>query len=176
MEKIKPSEISENAIKLIGADWMLISAGSREKFNTMTASWGALGFLWNMPCAFFFIRPQRYTFEFAEKGEFFTLSFFGEQYRKALAICGSKSGRDTDKIAEAAITPAFTENGAPYFAEAKLVLECRKVYADMLKPEAFTDKSPAGKWYPQADFHKMYVAEITNAWENPANRQACAPS
>jgi flavin reductase (DIM6/NTAB) family NADH-FMN oxidoreductase RutF len=163
MKKINPTDISENAIRLIGSDWMLISAGDKDKFNTMTASWGAIGFMWNKPCVFFFIRPQRYTFEFAEKNETLSLSFFDEKYRKALGVCGSKSGRDTDKIAEAGITPAFTENGTPYFVEAKLVLECRKMYAQMLNAESFIEKPLIDKWYPEADFHKMYVAEIVGA-------------
>ena len=164
MKKIDPKEISENAIKLIGVDWMLISAGNQSKLNTMTASWGGIGFMWNKPCVFAFIRPQRYTFEFTEKFETFSLSFFGEEHRKALNICGAKSGRDSDKISEAKITPAFTESGTPYFAEAKLVLECRKLFMQTLTEESFIDKSLVEKWYPASDFHKMYVAEIISAF------------
>lgn len=84
---------------------MLVTAGNAEKFNMMTASWGGLGFLWNRPVAFVFIRPQRYTFDFVERNEGFTLSFFGEEYRKVLQLCGTKSGREIDKVAETKLTP-----------------------------------------------------------------------
>ena len=98
-------EINENAVKLIGKEWMLITAGNMENYNTMTASWGNIGFLWGKPVATIYVRPQRYTLEYIEREECFTLSFFPEQYRKALNICGTKSGRDTDKVKEAGLTP-----------------------------------------------------------------------
>ena len=90
---------------------MLVTAGNAEKFNMMTASWGGLGFLWNRPVAFVFIRPQRYTFDFVERNEGFTLSFFGEEYRKVLQLCGTKSGREIDKVAETKLTPICNSIG-----------------------------------------------------------------
>src|SRR5699024_11934868 len=96
--RIDPKELNKNVFSLIGDRWMLITAGTREKCNTMTASWGGLGVLWGKPVATVYIRPQRYTMEFVEGSEFFTLAFFGEAYRKALALCGSKSGREIDKV------------------------------------------------------------------------------
>ena len=125
-KEISPNEIRDNPFKLIGKDWMLVTAGDKSKFNTMTASWGGVGILWNKPVAFTFIRPQRYTFEFTEQGEYYTLSFFDEEYRKALNFCGTKSGRDYDKVKETGLTPVFSED-APYFGEAKLVLVCKKL-------------------------------------------------
>ncbi len=163
MKNIDPRDVSENAIRLIGDKWTLISAGVRGNFNSMTASWGGLGEIWGKPVAFIFIRPQRHTFGFVEKSGIFTLSFFEEKYRPALKIFGTRSGRDCDKPKLANLTPEFTASGAPYFAEASLVLECRKMYADMIRPECFLDREQIGWWYPQADFHKMYVAEITSA-------------
>ena len=118
MEKIEPKDINENVIRLIGDEWMLVTAGDREKFNMMTASWGSMGFLWNKPVVMVFVRPQRYTFEFSEKRDTFTLSFFDERYRRALNVCGSVSGRDTDKVKESGLTPYFTEAGNPAFEEA----------------------------------------------------------
>ena len=126
MTKIDPKQIDENVIRLIGSQWMLVTAGNPAHFNTMTASWGGLGFLWNRPVAFVFIRPQRYTFQFAEENSGLTLSFFGEEYRDALKICGSRSGRDTDKVAEAGLTPEPTPGGNVAFGEASLVLEGRR--------------------------------------------------
>lgn len=161
--KISPKEISENPIKLIGQDWMLISAGSPEKFNSMTASWGGIGFMWNKPVAFAVIRPTRYTFEFVESRKRFTLSFFSQNYKKALGIFGSKSGRDCDKVAESGLTPFFTESGAPAYEEAKLILDCSAIYSQTLDESAFLDSEALKKWYYSSDpLHKLYVAEIND--------------
>lgn len=143
---------------------MLVTAGTREKFNTMTASWGGLGFLWNRPVAFVFVRNTRYTYNFTQSQDSMTLSFFDEEYRPALRICGKLSGRDTDKVAAANLTPAFTPEGNPYFVQARMVLECRKLYSHHFDPQEFVDKGLVGQWYAQNDFHRMYVAEIVNCW------------
>lgn len=156
---IKPEDIRDNVFKLIGSDWMLITAGTRDFFNMMTASWGGLGVLWNRNIAICFIRPQRYTYDFMERSEYFTLSFFGEDYREALNLCGSKSGRQVDKAAAAGFTAVAGETGAVYFAEARLVLECRKIYFQDLEPTHFLD-STIHKHYPSRDYHRMYLGEI----------------
>lgn len=163
---IQPTDIVENQIKLIGEDWMLISAGDSSDFNTMTASWGGVGFLWNKPVVFVFIRPTRYTYEFVEQRDSFTLSFFDESYRGALRTLGTKSGRDGDKIALSGLTPEFLESGNPTFKEAKLVLECKKLYSDMLKEELFMDKEDMKLWYNEVKggLHKVYVARITSVY------------
>ncbi len=163
-KRIKVSEISENPVDMIGKKWMLISAGTADKFNMMTASWGGIGFMWNVPVAFAVIRPNRYTYEFVENRDTLTLSFFGEECRKALSLCGSKSGRDTDKVRESGLTPWFCESGAPAFEEAQTVLECRKLYSQMMTPEAFIDKFIIDKWYGDGNFHRLYALEIINAF------------
>ncbi len=157
---IKPTEITDNVFKLLDKDWMLVTAGTLEDFNTMTASWGHLGILWNLPIAIAYIRPQRYTYGFANRFEDYTLSFFTETYRPALKICGTKSGRDCDKVAEAGLTPRQTERGNVTFEEARLVLECRKIYQDNLKKENFLIPEIATKNYPKEDFHRFYMGEI----------------
>lgn len=163
--RIDPAEIDDNLIRLIASDWMLVTAGSKEKFNTMTANWGGMGYLWKKPVAFVFVRPERYTYEFTESSDGFTLTFFEEKYRDALNLCGTKSGRDCDKVAETGLTPCFTENGYPAFTEARLVLECRKLYASMLTRDAFTDERPLREHYSSADgLHKLYIAEIGKVW------------
>ena len=116
--KVDPKSLNENVFSLIGDKWMLITAGSRERCNTMTASWGGLGVIWGAPAATCYIRPQRYTKEFVDREEYFTLCFFGEEYRKALSLCGSKSGRDVDKVKECGFTVQAAECGAPYFDQA----------------------------------------------------------
>lgn len=163
--QIVPAEIKDNLIRLIASDWMLVTAGTREKFNTMTANWGGTGYLWNKNVVFVFIRPERYTYEFIESTEGFTLTFFDEKYRDALNLCGAKSGRDCNKVAETGLTPHFTELGFPAFTEARLVLECRKLYADQLTKEAFLDSNPLRIHYTtKGGMHKLYIAEIVGAW------------
>lgn len=164
-QPIVPREITDNFIRLIGQDWMLVTAGKQERFNTMTASWGGVGFLWNKPVVFVFVRPQRYTFEFMEANEGFTLSFFPEGYRAALQLCGTVSGREVNKVEKAGLTPRILKSGEIGFEEATLILECRKLYVDRIKATAFREETLSRQWYPEEDFHQMYVAEIVNAWE-----------
>ena len=157
--ELDPSEITGNVFDRIGKEWMLITAGKPEKYNTMTASWGGLGVLWNANVSFAFVRPSRYTFEFLEREKYYTLSFLGLSQRRALQICGSKSGRDTDKVAEAGLTPVF-DAPAPYFEEAELALVCRKLYTQDMDPSRFLDPSIMAS-YKDGDFHRIYVGEIT---------------
>ena len=159
LEKVDLKTIDGNVFSLIGDQWMLITAGTAERCNTMTASWGGLGVLWGGPVATVYIRPQRYTLEFVENSEFFTLSFFGEAYRKALALCGSKSGRDMDKVKECGFTVATAE-GAPYFEEADLVLVCKKSYWQDMDPTHFLDDEIDGRHYPKKDYHRIFIGEI----------------
>lgn len=158
-QKITPEEITRNPFTLIGKDWLLVTAEKDGRANTMTASWGGLGVLWGKPVAFIFIRPQRYTKEFLEAGDRFSLSILDETHRRTLSYLGSVSGRDEDKIKKSGLTLAH-ENGTPYFAEARLVLTCRKLYAQDLQPECFLDKESDAKWYAAKDYHTMYIAEI----------------
>ena len=159
-KEIKPIEITENPFKLIGNDWMLVTAEHEGKCNMMTASWGGVGIMWNKPVAYTFIRPQRYTFDFLEKGEYFAISFLPEGYKEQLSFCGTKSGRDFDKVKETGLTPVFDEK-APYFAESKVVVICRKMYAQSLNGESIVDKSVFSSYAPDgSDFHKMYISEI----------------
>ena len=151
--------IKENVFKLLDKDWMLITAGTGESFNTMTASWGGFGIMWGKPVAHCVIRPQRYTREFMEKSTHFTLSFFDEKYRKALNLCGAKSGRSVDKVKETGLTPVRAESGAVYFAEARMVFECRKIYFSDFDPKNFLDPAIA-KNYSSKDYHRLYMGEI----------------
>jgi flavin reductase (DIM6/NTAB) family NADH-FMN oxidoreductase RutF len=158
--EISPYQILDNPFKLIGKDWMLIAAGETDSFNMMTASWGALGELWNKRVAFCFVRPHRYTFSFMERAEVYTLNFFDELYRSALDLCGSRSGRDVNKAQETGLTAIAGTDGAVYFAQARLVLECRKLYAQDIDPDRFVDQAIPSQSYPKRDFHRMYVGEI----------------
>jgi flavin reductase (DIM6/NTAB) family NADH-FMN oxidoreductase RutF len=163
--------LGENVWKLIGDDWMLVTAGGMEAWNTMTASWGGFGHLWNMDVVFAFVRPSRYTQVFMERADGFTLSFFGPERREALDICGSTSGRDGDKAKAAGISPrAFSAAGVPArvsFEEARLVLSCRKLYAQDLDPACAVDGRIAAH-YPEGDWHRLYVGAIEAAWASEA--------
>ena len=170
MKKIEVSELTENFFETISKEWMLVCAGDANRYNMMNASWGGIGWLWNKPVAFVFIRPERYTFEFTENNDFMTLSFLGKspKAREAYNLCGSKSGRDIDKTLESGLTPYPLEDGkCVTFEQARFALACRKLYADNLAPEAFLDPSLNERWYgKQGGYHKMYIVEITGAWIN----------
>ena len=164
MKKLEVKDLKENFFEAIGKEWMLVTAGTKEKFNTMTASWGGIGWLWNKPVAFVFIRPERYTYEFVEKNDYLTLSFLGEENKKIHAICGSKSGREVDKIKETGLKPMITDKGNVLFEQGRLSLECRKLYTDVLRKENFLDPSVYEQWYTtHGGLHHVYVAEITSA-------------
>lgn len=156
-KEIKPTEIKENIMKLISEEWMLISAGDPNKYNMMTASWGFMGEMWGKKCAIAAIRPQRYTIGFINSHDHFALSFYGDR-KEIHKICGSKSGRDTDKTAETGLTPVF-DCDTVYFEQARLVIICRKLYVQRLEENCFIDKSCL-KWYGDKDYHYMFIGEI----------------
>lgn len=166
MKAIDPKLIADNPIDIIGREWMLVTSGTPEHFNTMTASWGGMGYLWNRPVATIFVRPERYTYGFIERTGRFTLSFLGERHKAVHKITGSKSGRDTDKIAEAGLHPLFMETGDILYEETRLGLECEVLYADTIEAERFADPALAAQWYGpvKGEYHKMYIAGITGAW------------
>ncbi|MBN1445889.1 MAG: flavin reductase [Candidatus Omnitrophica bacterium] len=162
-KEIQPENIRDNAFKLIGKDWMLITAGKPESFNTMTAAWGGFGFLWNKNVCFIFIRPNRYTYKFVEENSIFTLSFFEEQYRGILEFCGQSSGRDTDKIKKTGLTVFQSPGGGISFKEARTVIECRKIYFQDINPKNFADASIQNN-YSEKDYHRMYTGEILHVF------------
>ena len=159
MKEIERSQLTLDPFSLIGGDWMLLTAGTQETgYNTMTCSWGHMGPIWGSDTAVAYVRPQRYTKEFVDREDLYTLCFFDGR-KKELGYLGSHSGRDEDKVAKVGLTPVFGE-GYTYFAEAKLVLVCRKLYRAPLKEEYFLDKEIMEKNYPNRDFHDLYVGKI----------------
>ena len=161
--KINIDKQSFNPFDLIGKQWMLISAGTEEKWNTMTASWGGVGVIWGKPSATCYIRHSRYTKEFVDNSEYFILSFLRDGYRDALSVLGSKSGRDMDKMHDSGLTPTFVD-GQPTFAEAELVLVCRKRCKSEIAPEDILQQETLDKWYGDQDYHTMYIGEIVAAY------------
>ena len=166
MKNIDITEITTSPVQLIGKQWMLITAGTPENFNCMTASWGGIGYLWNRPVAFVFVRPNRHTVNFIDSQPSFTLSFMPEQYREDLVFCGRNSGRDVDKTAHTALKPATTPAGWPTFEDAELVLECRKMFRTTLQEADFLDWSEVSPaWYAEDNpLHYLYICEISAAY------------
>jgi flavin reductase (DIM6/NTAB) family NADH-FMN oxidoreductase RutF len=155
-------ELRLKSIDLWANRWLLLAAGDFHAghFNCMTVAWGSIGYMWDRPFVQVVVRPSRYTYGFMERYPTFTLSVFPERFRAALELLGSKSGRDGDKIAEAGLTPqASSVVAAPCFAEAELVIECRKMYWDDLEPSHFGDGKIAAL-YPRGDYHRVYFGEI----------------
>lgn len=159
-KEISPEQFVHSPFHLLDKEWMLITAGKEEKVNTMTASWGGFGVLWNKNVAYVFIRPTRYTKEFVDHSSTLSLSFFDSTYKKQMGYLGRVSGRDVDKIKESGLTVVKAEDGTPYFEEAKITLFCRKLYAQELKPDCFVEEGLNEKNYPLKDYHTMYVVEI----------------
>ena len=156
-KEINPKEIDGNLIKAISEEWMLISAGNENGYNMMTASWGFAGEMWGSDCVVAMIRPQRYTMEFVDDNDYFTLSFYGDN-KDIHKVCGSQSGRDVNKTELTGLTPVFADNTV-YFEQARMVLVCKKMYKDILKEDCFIDKTPL-KWYENKDYHYMIMGKI----------------
>ena len=157
-KEISVSELKINPFDMIGKQWMLLTAGDEKDYNTMTASWGFMGFIWGKSVIETVVRPSRYTYEFMEKNDLFTVSFFGEEYRDALKLCGSRSGRDCDKAHETGLTPYFTD-GTAAFEQAEMIFVCRKVYAQDMDKAKLAEEHI--HWYNDGgDMHKAYIGEI----------------
>lgn len=159
-KEVSIDSLQFNPFTKISKEWMLVTAGDEKKSNTMTASWGGVGIMWGKNVVTAYIRPQRYTKEFVDENELFTISFLPEEYRKALNVCGTVSGKNVeDKWKEAGLTPYYVD-GTTAVEEAELVFVCRKQYHQTMKPECFDAKENDAKWYPNKDYHEMYIAEI----------------
>ncbi len=159
------NEIQMNPFEEIGTGWGLVCAGDKTRANMMTVSWGAVGVMWGKNAVFVFIRDSRYTKEFIDGGSTFSLSFFDEKFRPALALCGSESGRNTDKWQASGLTPA-EKNGVVYPQQAKRAFLCKKLAAVPVTPKDILDPGIIPEWYPSDDFHTMFVGEIIDVVES----------
>lgn len=179
MKEINVADLKDNFFESIGKEWMLVTAGTTEHFNLMTASWGGIGWLWNKPVAFVFIRPERYTYEFAEASDRLTLSFLGtdKAAREIHKVCGNKSGREINKV-EACGLEVVPAGDAVTYKQARLTLVTTKLYAQDLKSECFVDKALLDRWYSVSEeaklrdsgiingLHRVYVVQIDAAYVN----------
>ncbi len=161
-KQISPEELNQNPFVAIGSEWMLIAAEKGGKTNAMTASWGGVGIMWGKPSAFVFIRQTRYTKEFVDAGDHFTLNFFGGNFKKELGYFGRVSGRDEDKIAKTGMNVSTVEN-VPVFDDATTVLVCRKMFTQKLDEASFIDRNVLEQNYEigsSDSMHSIYIAEI----------------
>ncbi len=158
-EKIDVKDLCFSPVEAIGEDWGILTGVSEKGFNSMTVSWGSVGVLWSRPVVFAFVRPHRYTYEFLEDGEMFSLAIMNKEIHKKMAVFGSKSGRDIDKYKESGLTAVY-ENGVPYPEEAEMVFVCKKIAKGDITPEWFIDEDIDSDNYPKKDYHRMYVGEI----------------
>ena len=164
-KEIKPEELDKSPFQLIGNEWMLITAEKDNKVNTMTASWGGFGVIFGKNVVYIVIRPSRYTKEFVDNSNTFSLTFFDKSFKKRLSYLGTVSGRDEDKISNSNLT--ITHSGdTPYFEEAKIAIICKKIYAQELKSECFISNEVNLKCYPDKDYHTLYIAEIEKVLTN----------
>lgn len=159
-QEVTVDSLKFNPFEKISKEWMLITAGDEQRSNTMTASWGGLGIMWGKNVATVYIRPQRYTKEFVDRSDRLTLSFLSEDYREALGICGKISGRDVEDKWEAAGLHPYAVDGTTAVEEADMILVCKKQYHQEMKPECFDVTENDERWYPQKDYHTMYIVEI----------------
>lgn len=157
--EVKPEGLNKSAFQMIGNDWMLITAEKDNKVNAMTASWGGLGVMWNKNVSYIVIRPQRYTKEFIDNSDTFSLCFFDKKHKKELTYLGTVSGRDEDKMSKTTLTLNHYDK-IPYFEEAEIIITCKKLFAQEFSKDAFMDKTLIEKNYPSNDFHTMYISEV----------------
>ena len=157
------SKLLIDAFDEFGNQWALVAAGTMADHNAMTISWGGVGCLWGKSVVTVYVRPNRYTWRFMEENEYFTVSFYPEQYKQALGIMGSKSGRDCDKDAEAGLNAVAVGETVTY-SEARRTLVCRKLFAQDMLAENFTPEV-IRKFYGSEPAHKMYIGEIVEIIE-----------
>lgn len=164
LKKMNLSELECNPFSMIGKDWYLLTAGTPEDYNTMTASWGAVGEIWGVPSFHCVVRTNRHTLKYLDQNELFTATFFDPGYKPALQFCGSHSGRDCDKAKETGLQPVLLD-GTTTFVQARRVLVCRKVYTAMLQKEGFLQSETYEKWYGSDPMHRAFVGEVIAYYE-----------
>ncbi len=151
-------EFTTDIFKLFDKKWALVTAGTKDKINTMTVSWGGLGTIWNKPVATIYIRTSRYTHEFVDDNDYFTMSIYPEECKKILAVLGSKSGRDIDKMHESGLTPKELSQSMT-FEEAEVTLVCKKLFKQRVEL-ANMPKEVVNQWYDNDAEHDMYIGEV----------------
>ena len=149
-------------------NYALLTAGSKDDFNTMTISWGGFGTIWNKPVVTVYVKPIRYTYKFMEDNDFFTVSFYDDKYKKDLLTLGTKSGRDSDKISLTSLNPLYLDNSVS-FEEANVTLVCKKIYYQDLNLELIKENLSNdiyNRFYGEDPVHRMYIGEVVDIIKN----------
>ena len=166
LQPVDPKVLAPKILEVFGTQNALLTAGNQSACNTMTIGWAQMGTLWAKPVCTVYVRPERYTYEFMETNEYFTVSVLPKDMRKTLGFCGTKSGRDVDKIKECGLTVVYGAGDAPYFEEAEWVLVCKKLYAQDLAGEFVLGGEEVHGFYgAKGNWHRMYVGEVLEAYK-----------
>lgn len=166
MRKGSLINLDELFVQKLSNNWALVASGTTDNYNVMTVNWGGIGFLWNKPVIFIFIRPERYTYEFIEKYDYFSLSFLKDDFSKVHEICGMKSGRYINKAKEADLKPIITQNDCILFEQSKISVECKKIYSHQMSQSNYENNEFHSMIKAKGSDHKMYIAEIVDIWVN----------
>ncbi len=167
-EVVDPKDMTDNVFKLVGDDVTVITAGKAPEHNSMAASWGGFGVLFNKPVTWCFLRANRFTLEKMREAKTYTFSYFPPEHRDDVLFFGSKTGRDTDKMKKSKLTPVATPDGQTTYAEARLVIECKLVEITTVKPDDF--HTGEGRQFVEeghqeaGDYHKLVLGEIMKVW------------
>ena len=162
LQVIDPFQFTVQPHDLFDRQMVLLTSGdfAKGEYNCMTIGWGLFGTMWSVPAALVVVRPSRFTFEFMEKFDNFSLAAFPADFRKDLGYLGRVSGRDEDKLAKTKLTPISSDLiSSPTFAEAELSVECRKIYSQDYTPEHFLAPFIQEK-YDGGNYHRLYYGEI----------------
>jgi len=154
-----------NPVEKIGEEWMLITAGNGTKVNTMTANWGSIGFIWGKPSATIYVRQTRYTKEFIDNNDYFSICFFPKKYKKELGYLGAHSGRNEDKIGKVNFNVDFVD-GVPYFKQATTIIICKKAYSQTMNEESILSPDVLKRYYDKDSVHTLYIGEIKQSYLN----------
>lgn len=165
LRAVDVQKMTPEVFSVFGTNNALLTAGNRSRCNTMTIGWCQLGRIWGQPSCTVFVRPERYTYQFMESHDYFTVSVLPAACKKTMVFCGTKSGRDVDKIGECGLTVCYGAGDAPFFAEAEWVLVCRKAYIQDLEPAYIKDEKHIAPFYGTAGgWHRMYIGEVVEAY------------
>lgn len=157
--------LTPEIFRVFGSQNALLTAGDKSGCNTMTIGWCQLGSLWSIPVCTVYVRPERYTYQFMEESRYFTVSVLPEDAGKITAYCGSRSGRDTDKIRDCGLTLCYGAGDAPFFDESQWALVCEKLYAQDLAPEHMVVPGPIEKYYgAYGGWHRSYIGRVVEVY------------
>ena len=166
LHPVDPRTLTPEIFQVFGTQNALLTAGDRTACNTMTIGWCQLGRLWNMPVCTVYVRPERYTYKFTESHDYFTVSVLPLSHKQTtMQLCGTKSGRDVDKIKACGLTVCYGAGDAPFFDEAELVLVCTKVFVQDMDPACVLDQETILPYYGEkGGWHRIYTGKVVEAY------------